>query len=136
MVGPTAKKLKAYRQVNHSTSRGMIWIVKHVNKKPSEVCIVSIVPTSLISDSSAIAAENWPESAMTEMPQTIATSNTRKGETCEVSPIRMAQEPLIAIAKIVTAVLPIRSASTPATMQPKAPLATTKNVAKLTGKYV
>ena len=44
--------------------------------KPSAVCSVSIVPTRDGSDSSAIDAENWAESATMLMPHTMQTATS------------------------------------------------------------
>src|ERR1700722_2152108 len=93
--------------------------------------MVSIVPRRELSLSSATAAENCAESAMTEMPQTSPIAMVRAGGPPKVALINSAQQPLTIMESDVTAVLPQRSASHPPPNAPSAPDAMIANVTRL-----
>ena len=73
--------------------------------------------------------ENWAESATTQNPHTTATTNTRAIGPERSSPIVSAQEPEMAMARVVDFVRPHRSPSRPPTQQPTAPAPMTTKVA-------
>ncbi len=85
---------------------GISCMAKNVSRKPSNVWIVSIVPTKPASTSSVMAAENCAESATMVMPQTIATAMSAIAPTDGNRPIDSAQRPLIAIDAIVIGIRP------------------------------
>src|SRR5687767_1031416 len=91
------------------------------------ICIVNAVPMYCGSPSSVTHEENCAESATTVAPQIAATNNSNNGFPPYSNPITKQQEPLIAMAHDVTRVLPIRSATNPATTQPIAPAPMTMN---------
>ena len=96
-----------------------------VNRKPRDVCRVSMVPRYSVSQSSEMQAENCAESATTENPHTRQTARRMDGFPPYNAPARTAHEPLIVIERIVTVVRPILSARYPARTQPAPPQATT-----------
>ena len=98
-----------------------MWMVATVSRKPAHVCIVSMVPMVPGSESSAIEAENWAESAITTTPEKKARENTSQGAAPNEKPMMTAQIPLDAIAPMVSAVRPTRSASKPPKTAPNAP---------------
>ncbi len=77
--GPMARAANAKRQPTASTRDGTRCTVASVRMNPTQVCMVSMVPTVPGSDSSAIEAENWAESATTTTPQNKAKENTSQG---------------------------------------------------------
>src|SRR5437016_2938985 len=91
--------------------------------------MVSIVPTSEGSDSSAILAENCAESATTVIPHTTHRATRTAGLPPYRNPARIEHVPLRIIAVIATVVRPHRSASQPAITHPTAPLPMVENVA-------
>ncbi len=74
--GPMARAANAKRQPTASTRDGTRCTVASVSMNPTQVCMVSMVPTVPGSESSAIEAENWAESAITTTPQNKAKENT------------------------------------------------------------
>src|SRR5262249_49881588 len=96
------------------TAGGTSQIETSVIAKPTQVCVVSAVPTYAGAESSVIAVENCAESAMTLMPQTIAIDIVNAGGPPNVNPIAAAHAPLTVIATIVDVVRPQRSAPAPA----------------------
>ena len=99
--------------------------------KPSAVWIASAEPAVPGAASSETAVENWAESATTVTPQKIPRTSVAAGAAPKRNPIATALAPLHAIAMIVTAVRPSRSAAKPAPMQPRPPAATTRKAPRL-----
>ena len=102
-----------------------------MSANPTHVCVVRAVPTYAGGESSVIAVENWAESAMIVIPQTLASASVTSGGPPSVNPVTAAHAAEIAIATIVSAVRPQRSDAMPPSQQPSAPMAITRNVAPL-----
>ncbi len=98
-----------------------------VSKNPSDVWSVSAVPVYSGGTSSVMHVENCAESAITLAPHTsVITRSTLNGAPAD-GPMTRAQIPLIAIAPIVSAVRPLRSATHPPATHPAAPAASVAN---------
>jgi len=106
------------------------------SRNPIAVCNASALPTRPCGASSLTAAENWAESATTEISQMTAANMTKAGCAPKSKPVATALVPLTAIAADVVLVLPIRSASKPAATQPAAPPPITKADARLAAAAV
>ena len=98
-----------------------------VNRKPAQVCSVSAVPTCVRALCSVTSAENCAESATTVKPQTTASTQQHRERRAVEQPgggrtgaAGEQREPAIRA-------LPQRSAQSPATTQPTAPLAIATN---------
>src|SRR5438552_8080198 len=128
-MGPTASTPKAHRQPMAWTMGGTSQIETIVIAKPTQVWVVSAVPTYAGGESSVTAVENCAESATMVMPHTTATRSVSPGGPPNVRPMRSAQSPLTAMAAIVEVVRPQRSETIPPSQQPRAPLAMTAKAA-------
>ena len=92
-----------------------------MNTNPTAVCRDSAEPAVPGGASSETAAENWAESAMIVTPHTMPTQDDDRDRRPEQDPHQTAQVPDAAIAPIVVAVRPTRSATSPATTHPTTP---------------
>src|SRR5438034_8428527 len=102
-----------------------------VRRNPRLVWTVSIVPTREGSDSSAMLAENWAESATTVIPHTIQSPVKNTGLRPNSNPTNIEQVPLRTIAVMAMVVRPHRSASQPAITQPSPPLRSEEHTSEL-----
>ena len=91
---------------------------------------MSAVPTWSAGASSLTAVENWAESATTVTPQTRSSGTSTPSGRPNTTPAESAQAPEIIMATLVTTVRPQRSAYSPPSQQPTAPLPTTANVSR------
>ena len=94
-IGPIANGAKAQFQPTQSTQTGISWIVTSVRAKPAAVWVVSMVPVRPGGDNSLTQAENWADSAITEMPQTMQRARTSAGAAPKTNPARRQQAALI-----------------------------------------
>jgi len=76
---------------------------------------------------SATSAESCAESATTAIPQTTASATNAAGELANAKPASAAHVPLASMAHDAMRALPTRSAKSPATADPAAPLAMVRN---------
>src|SRR5712671_1852741 len=115
-AGPRARTIQASRQPSppFGSIKPTPRIVNPVSVKPTAVWTDSADPAVPGGASSETAVENWAESATTDAPQIRATIVRSQGGAPNNSPARTADDPEIAIATIVVAVRPNRSATAPA----------------------
>src|SRR5205809_7334567 len=126
-AGPNARAANAHDHPAPRTSGGTSQIDAIVSANPTHVCVVRAVPTYAGGESSVIAVENWAESAMIVIPQTLASASVTSGGPPSVTPVTAAQVAEIAIATIVSAVRPQRPDATPPSQQPSPPSAVTRD---------
>src|SRR5437773_12481360 len=78
-AGPNARAANAHDHPAPRTSGGTSQIDAIVSANPTHVCVVRAVPTYAGGESSVIAVENWAESAMIVIPQTLASASVTSG---------------------------------------------------------
>src|SRR5437868_3101949 len=92
--GPIVSSANAHRHPTARTAGGISQIDTSVIANPTQVCVVSAVPTYAGGESSVTAVENCAESATTLTPQTSAIAMVSAGDPPNVSPIVAAHAPL------------------------------------------
>ena len=100
---------------------GTTWTVTTVSRKPTAVCVVSAVPTRLLSAISLRTVEKTPESAMTAAPHT-RRNTTNAGVGAEKNTGEAMQHaPLMRSAVTAAGLRPKRSDAHPPRRLPAAP---------------
>src|SRR5215216_6335088 len=99
-----------------------------VNRKPSDVCTVSAVPTACGGTDSVTSTLNCAESATTKKPQASAMGTSSQRLWPKVNPMSTAQAPLAAIATVTSHSRPRLSPTRPPHTQPAPPIAIAANV--------
>src|SRR5437867_3820664 len=89
-AGPNARAANAHDHPAPRTSGGTSQIDAIVSANPTHVCVVRAVPTYAGGESSVIAVENWAESAMIVIPQTLASASVTSGGPPSVNPVTAA----------------------------------------------
>src|SRR5262245_30626667 len=94
-----------------------------VSRKPTQICSVNAVPTSVLGLYSETSAENCAESATIENPHTTPNSSSTGSGAPKTRPAASAQDPLVSIAPPAIRAFPQASPQSPAITHPMDPLA-------------
>src|SRR5579862_6714251 len=93
-----------------------------LSRKPIDVWSVRAVPTASGGADSVTIAENCAESETTKKPQTRTRGARIQGDSDWKQPTTSAQVPLTAMERLTTKGRPLRSASQPPQIEPRAPI--------------
>src|SRR5687768_4449174 len=122
-IGPSASTGNAHAQPSDSTTGGTSCMVSVVSRNPSDVWIMSAVPTACDGTLSVTRTLNCAESATTKKPQASATGASSHQLRPNVSPIKREHAPLAASARMTNRSRPMRSATRPPQTHPMPPTA-------------